>query len=73
MSAGTEVATDGNTAGLASHIDMGDAAMDMGDTAVDVPLEKERQSMGLVLTVVAHAEPEPEAEAESMAWEQPEC
>ena len=52
---------------------MGDAVKDMGDTAVDVPLETDRQSMGLVLTVVAYAEPEPEAEAESRAWEQPEC
>jgi hypothetical protein len=52
---------------------MGDAVMDMGDTAVDVPLGTERQSMGLVLMVVAYAEPELEAEAESRAWEQPEC
>ena len=59
--------------GVAGHIDMGDAVMDMGDTAVDVPLGTERQSMGLVLMVVAYAEPELEAEAESRAWEQPEC
>jgi len=68
-----EVAADDNTAGVAGHIDMGDAVKGIGDTAVDVPLETERQSMGLVLTVVVDVEREPEAEAESRAWEQPEC
>ena len=67
MSAGTEVAAEDNTAGVAGHIDMGDAVMDMGDTVVDGPLGMERQSMVLVLIVVAYADPELEAEAESRA------
>jgi len=50
---------------------MGDAAMDMGDTTVDVPLETERQSM--VLVEVAYDGPDLEAEAENRAWEQPGC
>ena len=52
-------------------MDMGDAVMDMGDTAVDGPLGMERQSM--VLVEVAYAGLELEAEAESREWEQPGC